>query len=256
MTVTIYRRCASAPYRIFPTSLVTRDTHIRVRSHTHVFEPVHVWDIFKEKMMEKACEAFLKGRAVQDGAHDLGHVKRVVSMARRIGEAEGADLGVVVPAAWLHDCVSVPKNSPDRAFASRLAADEAVRFLKGLGVSGDTLAAVHHAIHAHSFSLGKPPETLEARVVQDADRLDAIGALGIARCFLTGGAMDSAMFHPADPFGRHRELDDRAYAVDHFYAKLLTLKETLHTDAARQEAEHRHGVMLAFLDELERELNV
>ncbi|SCY26100.1 HD domain-containing protein [Desulfoluna spongiiphila] len=204
--------------------------------------------------MEKACEAFLKGRTVQDGAHDLGHVKRVVALARRIGEAEGADLSVVVPAAWLHDCVSVPKDSPDRAFASRLAADEAVVFLKGLGVSGDTLAAVHHAIHAHSFSLGKSPETLEARVVQDADRLDAIGALGIARCFLTGGAMESAMFHPEDPFGRQRALDDRAYAVDHFFVKLLTLKETLHTGAARKEAGRRHAFMQSFLEELEREL--
>jgi len=205
-------------------------------------------------MIEKACEAFLKGRSVQDGAHDLGHVKRVVALARRIGEAEGADLSVVVPAAWLHDCVSVAKDSPDRPLASRLAAEEGVRFLGGIGYPSEHLDAVHHAIEAHSFSLGKAPETLEARVVQDADRLDAIGAVGIARCFLTGGAMESAMFHPEDPFGREREWDDRAYAVDHFYLKLLTLKGTLHTDSARREAGRRHDFMRGFLEELEREL--
>jgi uncharacterized protein len=205
-------------------------------------------------MMEKECEAFLRGRSVQDGAHDLGHVKRVVALARRIGEEEGAELSVVVPAAWLHDCVSVAKDSPDRSRASRLAADRAVRFLSGTGHPQEHMDAIHHAIECHSFSLGKAPSTLEARVVQDADRLDAIGAVGIARCFLTGGVMDSAMFHPEDPFGRDRALDDRAYAVDHFYLKLLTLKETLHTDAARREAGRRHGFMHTFLQELEREI--
>lgn len=205
-------------------------------------------------MIDQACETFLTGRSVQDGAHDLGHVKRVVALARQLGEAEGAEMSVVVPAAWLHDCVDVAKDSPDRPLASRLAAAEAVRFLKGMGYPGEKLAAVYHAIEAHSFSRGKPPETLEAKVVQDADRLDAIGAVGIARCFLTAGAMESAMFHPEDPFGRKRALDDRAYAVDHFYLKLLTLKETLHTEAARREAGRRHGFMREFLGELEREI--
>jgi uncharacterized protein len=148
----------------------------------------------------------------------------------------------------------VSKDSPDRPLASRLAAEEAVRFLRGLGYPAERLEAVYHAIESHSFSLGKAPETLEARVVQDADRLDAIGAVGIARCFLTGGAMDSAMFHLDDPFGRARALDDRAYAVDHFYLKLLTLKESLHTDAARREAGRRHDFMCGFLEELEREI--
>jgi uncharacterized protein len=150
--------------------------------------------------------------------------------------------------------VSVAKDSPDRSRASRLAADRAVRFLSGIGHPEEHVDAIHHAIECHSFSLGKAPETLEARGVQDADRLDAIGAVGIARCFLTGGVMHSAMFHPDDPFGKGRPLDDGAYAVDHFYLKLLTLKETLHTDAARREAGRRHGFMLGFLAELEREI--
>lgn len=205
-------------------------------------------------MIEEECKAFLKGRFAPDGAHDIGHVKRVVTLARQMGAEEGADLAVVVPAAWLHDCVSVAKNSPDRSKASWLAAEEAVAFLQRVGYPAEHWEAVHHAIWTHSFSLGKSPETLEAQVVQDADRLDAIGAVGIARCFLTGGSMGSAMFHGEDPFAEERALDDRAYAVDHFYLKLLTLKETLHTDAARREAQRRHDFMLAFLDELKCEL--
>ena len=205
-------------------------------------------------MMEKECEAFLSTQAFQDGAHDLGHVKRVVALAKRIGAGEGAELAVVVPAAWLHDCISVTKDSPHRSQASLLAADEAVRFLEKVRYPVCHMPGIYHAIEAHSFSRGKQPETLEAKVVQDADRLDAIGALGIARCFLTGGAMGSAMFHGDDPFGAERALDDKAYAVDHFYLKLLTLKDSLHTDAARHEAEERHGVMLYFLDALRLEL--
>ena len=205
-------------------------------------------------MIDSACEAFLTGQSVSDGAHDIGHVRRVVALARQMGADMGANLDVVVPAAWLHDCVSVAKDSPDRSKASWLAAEAAVAFLEKLGYPAEHGAAIHHAIVAHSFSLGTPPESLEAQVVQDADRLDAIGAIGIARCFLTGGAMGSAMFHGEDPFATGRALDDKAYAVDHFYLKLLTLKETLHTDAARREAQRRHDFMVAFLDELRGEL--
>lgn len=207
------------------------------------------------KRVETECEAFLVKRGgAADGAHGLGHVKRVVALTRKLTEDEGANPGITLPAAWLHDCVTVPKNSPNRSQASKLAADEAVLFLQSLSYPEALLADIHHAIHAHSFSLGLSPETLEAKVVQDADRLDAIGAIGIARCFFTGGAMDSAMFHEEDPFGQARALDDRAYAVDHFELKLLRLKETLHTEAAKREAEHRQKVMLSFLKELRREI--
>lgn len=197
------------------------------------------------------CEAFVREAAAGDAAHDLGHVRRVVSRARRLAEVEGADLGVVVPAAWLHDCVVVPKGHPDRARASALAAEAAVRWLGGRGFPADRLAAVAHAVEAHSFSAGVAPRTAEAAVVQDADRLDALGAIGLARCYATAGATGAALAHPTDPLHRtDRPLDDRRFATDHVFAKLLRLPETMRTAAGRREAERRTAFLRAFLDQL------
>ena len=207
------------------------------------------------------CRAFVEARMTGDAAHDLGHVRRVVAWAERLGREEGADLRVVLPAAWLHDCVTVPKDSPDRARASRLAADAAGAFLRDVGFPDALVPAVEHAVHAHSFSAGVAPRTAEACVVQDADRLDALGAIGIARLYATAGTMGSALTHPTDPVPGEpaegepppRALDDRRYATDHVAAKLLRLPATMQTAAGRAEAERRAGTLRVFLAELRRE---
>ncbi|MBC7449384.1 MAG: HD domain-containing protein [Hymenobacteraceae bacterium] len=124
--------------------------------------------------------ALLAVRAEGDVAHDAEHIRRVVTNARQLAASTGADERVVVPAAWLHDCVSVAKDSPQRTQASRLAAT-AADFLRASGYPATYIPAIEHAIEAHSFSAGIAPRTLEARVVQDADRLDTLGAVGIAR---------------------------------------------------------------------------
>lgn len=200
-------------------------------------------------------EAFVLTRPPGDAAHDIGHVRRVVASARRLAAVEGADLGVVLPAAWLHDCVVVPKDSPDRASASRLAADEASRWLRAEGFPEALVAAVAHAVEAHSFSAGIPPRTPEARVVQDADRLDALGAVGLARLFATAGATGAVLFHPDDPFAETgRALDDSRWALDHVAAKILCLPATMQTEAGRAEAERRAAVVRAFVGDLRSEL--
>ncbi len=140
-------------------------------------------------------------------------------------KAENGNTAISVPAAWLHDCVSVAKNSPLRKQASKLAADEAVRFLESVNYPSDLLAPIYHAIEAHSFSANIPPETLEARIVQDADRLEAVGAIGIARCFLTGGSMGTPLYEPSDPFAENRDLDDRRYTWTIFIANCLDLRK-------------------------------
>ena len=201
------------------------------------------------------CAAHVAAAMAGDAAHDIGHVRRVVQTARRLAEAEGADPVVVLPAAWLHDVVTVPKDSPDRARASHLAADAAAEWLLAEGFPAALVPAVAHAIAAHSFSAGIPCETPEARVVQDADRLDALGAVGIARLFATAGAMGSALVHPDDPFAETgRPLDDRRWAVDHIETKLLRLPETMQTAAGRREAERRAGVVRQFVRDLRVEI--
>ncbi len=190
-----------------------------------------------------------------DPSHDLAHFIRVVEMARFLAGQEGGRLEVVIPAAWLHDLVNVPKNDPRRAQASRLSAEAATAYLRDSGYPADLLPDIAHAIEAHSFSAGIPARTLEAKIVQDADRLDALGAIGVARCFSTGQVMGAAFYEASDPFAKSgRALDDRAYSVDHFAVKLFKIAETLHTESARAEGARRVETMRIFLGALGREI--
>lgn len=206
---------------------------------------------------EQAFRAFLarEGNGT-DPAHDDGHVERVVRSARQLGETEGADPDVVWAAAWLHDCVHVPKDSPDRPRASRLCAKAAEEFLHRGGWPVRSIEAVVHAIEAHSFTAAIEPRTLEAKVVQDADRLDALGAHGLARNLMLAGSWGAGLAHPADPWALHRPVDDRSFAVDHFFAKLLTLAGTMKTESGKREAQYRERILRTFLVELARERGI
>lgn len=200
---------------------------------------------------------FLKSSATAgqtDSAHDLAHIQRVVKNAELILKTEEADIETVTAAAWLHDCVILPKNHPDRKKASLLAAEKATWFLKHTSFPESKIEQVAHAIEAHSFSAGVPAKTTEAKIVQDADRLDALGAIGIARCFLVGGSLNRALYHPDDPFCLQREPDDTEWNVDHFYEKLLKLPRTMNTLSAKIEALRRADFMKAFLDRLREEI--
>ena len=204
----------------------------------------------------------------QDTAHDQRHLERVLETAVRLAEESGAALDVVVPAAWLHDLVQYPKSDPRNVGSSRESADAALAMLRAIryaerrsewfgahGVDGDVYARVHHAVAAHSFSAGIAPETLEAQVVRDADRLDALGAIGLARMFAVSGALGRPLYHGADPFAEaDRALNDKEYAVDHVYVKLLRL--TFCTPAATAEAARRIDAMQAYLGALRRELGL
>lgn len=203
---------------------------------------------------EPRFRGFVADQPGADPGHGPAHLERVVATALKLAAEEGANLEIVLPAAWLHDCVHVAKDSPERARASRLAADHAVRYLEAAGYSAAALPGVRHAIEAHSFSAGIAPETVEAKVVQDADRLDALGAIGLARCIAVGAALGRPVYEPQDPFCREREPDDRGASVDHFYAKLLRLAGTMQTAAGRREAERRTAFLRAFLAQLESEI--
>jgi len=204
--------------------------------------------------LQDLCLDYLSDLMASDPAHDISHIRRVVQNTLRLTEAENGDPAVTLPAAWLHDCVSVAKDSPLRKQASKLAAREAVRFLESVSYPKELLPGIYHAIEAHSFSANIDTETLEARIVQDADRLEAIGAIGISRCFLTGGSMGTPLYDPSDPFAKNRDLDDRQFTLDHFYCKLLGLAETMKTGAGRTEAKKRTDYMRTFLQQLGSEI--
>ena len=189
-----------------------------------------------------------------DGSHDAAHMIRVWKNALRIQAEEGGDLRLLAAAVLLHDCVPVEKNSPLRSQASQLAAEKTFELLDGLGWRTADMTEVAHAVLTHSFSAGIAPESLEARILQDADRLDAIGMIGAARCFYIAGRMGSALYDPLDPLAEHRPLDDKAFALDHFETKLFKLAEGFQTAAGRALAGERqarlHGVLAMLAEEI------
>lgn len=185
-----------------------------------------------------------------DGSHDAAHLIRVWKNARRIQAQEGGHPCLLAAAVLLHDCVAVEKNSPLRAEASRLAAEKAAALLAAEGWSDADVAAVSHAILTHSFSANIAPETLEAKIVQDADRLDAIGMVGAARCFYIAGRMGSGLYDPMDPLAENRPLDDKAFAIDHFEVKLFKLADGFQTAAGARMALERTERLRAIRDML------
>ena len=197
---------------------------------------------------------YLRDMVPADAAHDINHIKRVVRNVIYLTDIEQANPLVTLPSAWLHDCVAVAKDSPLRAQGSRLAAQEASSFLSEISYPEELIPEVRHAIEAHSFSANIPTETLEAEVVQDADRLDSLGAIGIARCLLVGGRLNLQMFSARDPFCDDREPDDSRYTIDHFYAKLFKLPDTMKTETGRAEAHQRAALMQRYLDDLRSEM--
>ncbi len=181
-----------------------------------------------------------------DGAHDEAHLARVWQNAKRIHAREGGDLELLAASVLLHDCVSVPKNSPHRSMASQLAADKARHVLEALGWAAPRIHAVADAILTHSYSAGIEPASIEGRILQDADRLDAIGFIGIARCFYTAGRMGSLLYDASDPRGNTRQLEDARFALDHFPQKLLKLADGFKTETGQVLARERHDACFQF----------
>ena len=203
-----------------------------------------------------AVEEFSRERCARhDPAHDALHVSRVVQNVRIIlSEEMEASRFITEAAAWLHDIVQLPKGSGQPGESARQSAREATQFLVALGVDDSRIQSIAHAIEEHSFSGGLRPRSKEAAILQDADRLDALGAVGIARLWVTAGNLGSCLYHPDDPAATRRELDDRKYGLDHFERKLLRLPGLMNTGAGRRIASARAEYVLHFRDTFLNEL--
>jgi uncharacterized protein len=199
----------------------------------------HPFDLLAAKLLDNLVDD-------EDGAHDLSHIVRVWRNAKLIHQGEGGDLELLAAAVVLHDCVQVAKDSPLRSQASLLAANEARVRLAALAWEPPRIDTVARAIESHSFSAGVAPTSIEGSILQDADRLDAIGFGGIARCFYTAGRLGSRLYDLSDPAGNARALDDRRNALDHFPRKLLTLEGSFKTRTGQDLAKERHRRVLEF----------
>jgi uncharacterized protein len=203
-------------------------------------------------------EAEARSRARDnEPAHDFFHVERVMANARMIARGEGLDPNreaAVVTAALLHELFTLPKNHPDSARAGDKCAEQAREVLECEGAPSWLVVAVHAAIRDHSFSKGVVPDALETRVLQDADRLDAIGAIGLARMWATCADMKRPFYSPTDPFCESRAPDDKQWGLDHVFKKLLAIPDRLHTKTARAMAEPRIASMQRYLEALRSEI--
>lgn len=197
---------------------------------------------------------FLSERADDDPAHDVAHAERVALWTLRLAPRVSHRLAIA--AALLHDSVNVRKDSPDRARASELCAAEAVRLLPALGFSDEETATIADAIRTHSYSRGETPTSELGCALQDADRLETLGALGLCRVLSTGTRLGARYFEALDPWAERRGLDDRRYSVDHFFTKLLGLADTMLTPMGQREARARTAYLLTFLEQLGREIGV
>lgn len=206
---------------------------------------------------QQRFEAWLREHHGQgDAAHDISHFRRVWVTAQQLAEDTDADCLVILTACYFHDIVSLAKNHPQRNRSSAMAAEKTLAILQSAfpDFPAERYAAVLHAIEAHSFSAAITPHSEEAKIVQDADRLEALGAIGLARVFAVAGALNNSLFDANDPFADRRELDDKTYALDHFQCKLLRLPKTMQTAKGRAMAVHNARFLVQFMAKLSAEL--
>lgn len=190
----------------------------------------------------------------QDAAHDLAHLDRVWENCRIIAADIGGPTRPLLAAAYLHDLVNLPKHASNRSQASTLSAQAAIPHLQALDFAENEIAETTHAIAAHSFSAGIEPETDTARILRDADRLDALGAIGIARAFAVSGALNRPFYDADDPFAQTRAINDAHFALDHWPLKLLRLPDDMQTKTGHRIAQQRLATMHRFLTELAAEI--
>ena len=210
--------------------------------------------IDEEVKWEKRFLAYFhEGKFKQDdAAHDLEHFKRVYKTAKQIAESErdSFDPLILVAAAFLHDIINLPKNHLDSKNSSRLSAVKAKEILEEMKFPQEKISPVCHAIEAHSFSAQIAPVTIEAKIIQDADRMESLGTLGIMRTFYVCGRLGLTTYDPHDILAENRELNDKKFGLDHFYCKLFKLPSLLQTIGGRKIAEKRIHFLQHYVDEL------
>lgn len=191
----------------------------------------------------------------REPAHDYQHIMRVYKNAKMIGKLEGANMEILLLAVLLHDLVAYPKGSSKSSNSSDDSADLAELILQSYGYSKDKINRVLYCIRTHSYSKRVVPTSLEAKILQDADRLDALGAIGIARAFSISGSEKRMFYNAQDPFwSSSRKLDDKLWTLDHFQRKLLHLEDLMHTKTAKRIAVKRTRFMMLFIRQLKTEI--
>ena len=211
-----------------------------------------------KKLIEKTRLYVEKELANEGSGHDWWHIYRVWSLAKKIAQTEGADLTIVGLSALLHDIADWKFNGGDESAGPKQAA----KWLSKNDADTKLIDAVCEIISTLSYKgagVATPMRTIEGKLAQDADRLDAIGAMGIARTFAYGGNKNRLIYHPNEPPVMHQNFEDykknRGHTINHFYEKLLLLKSRMNTQSAKKIAEKRHLFMEDYLNRFFKEWN-
>ena len=207
-------------------------------------------------IIDKTCK-FVEDKLSGDGSgHDWWHIFRVWTLAKKIAVEEKAQVEIVELGALLHDIADWKFHDGDESIGPAIARE----FLNNQNVEPNVSDSVVEIISTVSYKgagVATPMKTLEGKIVQDADRLDAIGALGIARTFAYGGYKNRLIYHPDEKPVLHKSYEDykknEGHTINHFYEKLLLLKERMNTNTGKRIAEGRHKFMQSFLDQFYRE---
>lgn len=211
-----------------------------------------------QKLIEQTRHFVEKELAGDSSGHDWWHIFRVWKIAIRLGEEENVNLEIVQLGALLHDIGDWKFHNGDESVGPRRVRE----FLERCEADESTISHLCDIVSTISFKgagVATPMQTQEGKVVQDADRLDAIGAMGIARAFAYGGAKDRLMYHPDEPPVMHQSFDaykkSKGHTINHFHEKLLLLKDRMNTPAGKRLAEERHRFMETFLQQFDEEWN-
>ncbi len=175
----------------------------------------------------------------EPGSHGFDHTLRVIALCEYIGTKEQADMDILIPAAIFHDIARPPERTTGVPHEEK-GAEMAAEYLNGISYGAERIIHIQHAIRAHRFSTALVPKTREAKILSDADKLDAMGAIGIARTFLSAGE-------------RGGDIQD---GIDHIHEKLLRLSDLMYTRTGKKLAERRHALLAAFVQALEEEMGM
>ena len=204
------------------------------------------------KYLKKYVKKFYENN---DPAHDFSHIMRVYKNAENICKTEKANKKLVLASVLLHDIVKKKKSDKRKKTSAEISAKKSSIILKKLNFSENDELIILDAISNHSFSNKRIPRTIEGKILQDADRLDALGAIGIARVFSVSGAKNRQFYELNDPFSNNRQLNDKKWALDHFFKKLLVLEHMMNTKAGKIEAKKRTKILKNYLSILKKEIS-
>ncbi len=207
---------------------------------------------FKPKLLELAKEIYQD----DDPSHDILHIFRVLKNAEMLQAKEGGDLDIITAAVIFHDSVNYAKDDPRAPNATDESAEKAIEMLNNLaGFPKEKIEKVAYAVKVCSFTKNIKAETLEAKILQDADMLESTGAVSIMRIFASSGSMKRRFYDPEDPFGEHgRELKP-TNTIDMFNLRLLLITDRMNTETGKNLAREREVILKHFLSVLKSELN-